>query len=198
MECLSRNLPPRETDFWYVCAGVGSARIEVVRVSGARPRHVRVRVVSRFSALQNTCRNIELRQMRAFSNYVSEWCGRAVAAQLLPGSCPIPARFLPSSRLQLPGSCEPGSCPVPARRPGPAGSRIRLSVGRFLRRRRASRASNRPAAASLSGAAPRMCGCFLLAIRENGALYSPSLLKLTRPQSKNKTNKKQARVVTVD
>jgi hypothetical protein len=125
-------------------------------------------------------------------------CRSGVAVRLLPGSCPIPARFLPSSRLQLPGSCEPGSCPVPARRPGPAGSRIRLSVGRFLRRRRASRASNRPAAASLSGAAPRMCGCFLLAIRENGALYSPSLLKLTRPQSKNKTNKKQARVVTVD
>ena len=60
MECLSRNLPPRETDFWYVCAGVGSARIEVVRVSGARPRHVRVRVVSRFSALQKTCKNIEM------------------------------------------------------------------------------------------------------------------------------------------
>jgi hypothetical protein len=29
-------------------------------VSGARPRHVRVRVVSRFSALQKTCKNTSI------------------------------------------------------------------------------------------------------------------------------------------
>jgi hypothetical protein len=61
--------------------------------------------------------------------------------RLLPGSCPVPARFLPSGRF-LPGSCPvparflPGSCPVPARflPDGRAGS---ASVGRFLRRSRA-------------------------------------------------------------
>jgi hypothetical protein len=108
---------------------------------GARPRHVRVRVVSRFSALQKACKRILIwRQMRAFFNSVSEWCGRAavlpgscpaparflpdscpvpaqrpVPARFLPGSCPVPARFLPSGRF-LPGSCPAaGSCPVPAR-----------------------------------------------------------------------------------
>ena len=40
--------------------------------------------------------------------------------RLLPGSCAVPARFLPGGRF-LPGSCPvparflPGSCPVPAR-----------------------------------------------------------------------------------
>ena len=47
------------------------------------------------------------------------------AVRLLPGSCAVPARFLPGGRF-LPGSCPvparflPGSCPVPAQRPVPA------------------------------------------------------------------------------
>ena len=58
---------------------------------------------------------LKWRQMRAFSGSLTEWCGRAVAARLLPqqppsgrflpGSCPAPARLL----------LLPGSCPVPAR-----------------------------------------------------------------------------------
>ena len=52
--------------------------------SGARPRHVRVRMVSRFSALQTKGRakyyNL-WRQMREFSNFVSEWCGDVVTAR---------------------------------------------------------------------------------------------------------------------
>jgi hypothetical protein len=129
-------------------------------------------------------------------------CRSGVAVRLLPGSCPAPARFLPGSCPAAGCSCPVPASPVPARflpdgrARQEAGSASR-SGGSCAGGERAGR-SNRPAAASLSGAAPRMCGCFLLAIRENGALYSPSLLKLTRPQSKNKTNKKQARVVTVD
>jgi hypothetical protein len=51
--------------------------------SGARPRHVRVRMVSRFSALQTKGRAkiLQWRQMRAFSNFVSEWCGDVVTAR---------------------------------------------------------------------------------------------------------------------
>jgi hypothetical protein len=103
--------------------------------SGARPRHVRVRVVSRFSALQKTGKIIEMAaNASVFSFQVPYRCGAAV--RLLPGSCPVPARFLPGGRF-LPGSCPvparflpsgrfscpvpaPArfSCPVPARRPG--------------------------------------------------------------------------------
>ena len=72
-----------------------------------------------FQRCKKRAKNIEMAAMRAFSNSVSEWCGRAVAARLLPdscpvpscpavGSCPVPARFLPDS------------CPVPAQRPVPA------------------------------------------------------------------------------
>ena len=51
--------------------------------SGARPRHVRVRMASRFSALQTKGRAkiLQWRQMRAFSNFVSEWCGDVVTAR---------------------------------------------------------------------------------------------------------------------
>ena len=146
--------------------------------SGARPRHVRVRVVNRFSALQTTGKNIfniqytilKWRQMRAFSGSVSEWCGRAVAARLLPGSCPVPARRPVPARF-LPGSCPvparflPGSCPVPARflPDGRAGT---ASVGRFLRRSRAA------TAAPLLGAAPPLCGRFLLSDIQATFLFS--------------------------
>ena len=96
--------------------------------------------------------------------------------RFLPGSCPVPARFLPGGRFLpgscpaparfLPGSCPaagscpvparflPGSCPVPARflPDGRAGT---ASVGRFLRRSWAA------TAAPLLGAAPPLCGRFL-------------------------------------
>ena len=85
-----------------------------------------------FQRCKKRAKKIEMAAMRAFSNSVSEWCGRAVAARLLHGSCPV--RFLPTATGScpaparftawfLPGSCPAaGSCPVPARRPG----RIRL------------------------------------------------------------------------
>jgi len=127
--------------------------------SGARPRHVRVRVVSRFSALQKRAKILKWRQMRAFSGSVSEWCGRAVPARFLPGSCPAPARLLPGScpvpaQRPVPARFLPGSCPVPARFL-PDGRAGIASVGRFLRRSRAA------TAAPLLGAAPPLCGRFL-------------------------------------
>ena len=70
------------------------------------------------------------------------------AVRLLPGSCPVPARFLPGGRFL------PGSCPVPARFL-PDGRAETASVGRFLRRSRAA------TAAPLLGAAPPLCGRFL-------------------------------------
>jgi len=101
-----------------------------------------------FQRCKKRAKILKWRQMRAFSGSVSEWCGRAVAARLLPGSCPVPARFLPG------GWFLPGSCPVPARflPDGRAGT---ASVGRFLRRSRAA------TAAPLLGAAPPLCGRFL-------------------------------------
>ena len=67
---LSRNISTRKRKFFSsaVCDirkhPHGSGAIFQVRwsgaASGARPRHVRVRVVSRFSALQKTCKNIEM------------------------------------------------------------------------------------------------------------------------------------------
>ena len=82
-------------------------------VSGARPRHVRLRVVSRFSALQKACQNIEWRQMRAFLGSVLEWCGRAVPARLLPQELPsgraVPART-PAEAAPATASRPNGSC----------------------------------------------------------------------------------------
>jgi len=56
---------------------IGSARTQVVRffrcgglaplLAPGRPRHVRIRVVSGFSALQRACKHIKWRQMQAFS-----------------------------------------------------------------------------------------------------------------------------------
>ena len=62
-----------------------------------------------FQRGKNWAKILKWRQMRAFSGSVSEWCGRAVPARLLPGSCPVPARRPVPARLL------PGSCPVPAR-----------------------------------------------------------------------------------
>jgi hypothetical protein len=88
--------------------------------SGARPRHVRVRVVSRFSALQyckKRAKILKWRQMRAFSGSVSE---RGAAVRLLPGSCPVPPSCPVPARRPVPARFLPGSCPVPAQRPVPA------------------------------------------------------------------------------
>jgi len=55
-----------------------------------------------FSAAKNVHKNGG--KCERFPIYVSEWCGRAVAARLLPGCCcPVAARLLP------------GCCPVAAR-----------------------------------------------------------------------------------
>jgi len=95
-------------------------------VSGARPRHVRLRVVSRFSALQKACQNIEM----AANAGVFRFCIGVVRPC---GSCPAPARFLPDGRA-VPASRPNGSClaakrflpgrTVPAKRflPGRSGS----------------------------------------------------------------------------
>ena len=99
--------------------------------SGARPRHVRVRVVSRFSALQKTGKNIEMAANASVFRF-------RIGVVRPCGSCPAPARFLPGS-CPAAGSCPaparllPGSCPVPAQRPVPArflhGSRARFLPG---------------------------------------------------------------------
>jgi hypothetical protein len=54
---------------------------------------------------------------------------------LLPGCCPVPARFLPGS-CPVPARFLPGSCPTAGQDP-PRSGRIRLGRGRFLRRSRA-------------------------------------------------------------
>jgi hypothetical protein len=127
---------------------IGSARTEVVRFFGCGGLTTflapgRGTYGSVWSAAFQRCKKrakiLKWRQMRAFSGSVSEWCGRAVPARLLPGSCPTAGRFLPRGRTVpasrpngscpagrfLPsGSCPaeavparllPGSCPVPAR-----------------------------------------------------------------------------------
>ena len=78
-------------------------------VSGARPRHVRLRVVSRFSALQKRAKILKWRQMRAFSGSVLEWCGRAVPARLLPQE--------PPSGRAVPARTPAGAAPATASRP---------------------------------------------------------------------------------
>jgi hypothetical protein len=75
--------------------------------SGAWPRHVRVRVVSRFSALQKTGKNIEMAANASVFRF-------RIGVVRPCGYCPAPARFLPGGRFL------PGSCPVPAQRPVPA------------------------------------------------------------------------------
>ena len=82
---------------------------------------------------------LKWRQMRAFSGSLTEWCGRAVAARLLPqqppsgrflpGSCPVPARFLPDNRA------------------APASA----SVGRLLRRSRARGWAAQPSTGRTAG-----------------------------------------------
>jgi hypothetical protein len=79
-----------------------------------------------FQRCKGRAKVLKWRQMRAFSGYLTGWCGRAVAARLLPqqppsgrflpGSCPVPVRFLPDNRA------------------APASA----SVGRLLRRSRAA------------------------------------------------------------
>ena len=84
-------------------------------VSGARPRHVRLRVVSRFSALQKACQNIEM----AANAGVFRFCIGVVRPC---GSCPAPA----AGTAQRPG----GSCPDPGR----SRASYRLEAERFLPR----------------------------------------------------------------
>ena len=71
---------------------LGSARIEVVRFVGcvglakflAPGRNTYGSVWSAaFQPCKKRAKILKWRQIRAFSNYVSEWCGRAVAARLL-------------------------------------------------------------------------------------------------------------------
>ena len=85
---LYRKRPHRSLAYRTICRRFVGTRVRWSGdVSGARPRHVRVRVVSRFSALQKGAETLKCkwRQMQAFSaGSVSEWCGRA---RLLLGSC---------------------------------------------------------------------------------------------------------------
>ena len=85
--------------------------------SGARPRHVRVRVVSRFSALQKTGKNIEMAANASVFRFRLPYRSGA-AVRLLPGSCPVPARFLP---LQEPGRNRAGTGQEPGRSRAGAG-----------------------------------------------------------------------------
>ena len=71
-------------------------------VSGARPRHVRLRVVSRFSALQKACQNIEMAANASVFRF-------RIGVVRPCGSCPAPARFLPDGRA-VPASRPNGSC----------------------------------------------------------------------------------------
>jgi hypothetical protein len=93
-----------------------------------------------FQRCKGRAKVLKWRQMRAFSGYLTGWCGRAVAARLLPqqppsgrflpGSCPVPGRFLAGSwpvpgrflagSWPVPGRFLAGSWPVPAQRPVPA------------------------------------------------------------------------------
>ena len=54
-----------------------------------------------FQPCKKRAKILKWRQMRAFSGSVSEWCGRAVAARFLPGSCPTAGQEPPRSG----GSC---------------------------------------------------------------------------------------------
>ena len=92
-----------------------------------------------FSAAKKRAKISKWRQMQAFSNSVSEWCGRAVAARLLPdscpvpscpaaGSCPVPARFLPRSARFVRLGRRPASHPRPISKVADLGSRLGLSI----------------------------------------------------------------------
>jgi len=121
--------------FHSPCSRSGASRVWWSGdVSGARLRHLQVRVVSRFSALQRACKNIYVltwRQMRAFSfrfcNGVVRPCGCCPAPAAATAQRPVPARFLAGSwpvpvagSWPVPGQFLAGSWPVPAQRPVPA------------------------------------------------------------------------------
>jgi hypothetical protein len=81
-----------------------------VDVSGARPRHVRVRVVSHFSALQKACQNIEM----AANAGVLRFCIGVVRPC---GCCPAPAAATFSGRAAA-GRTPAGAAPATAWRRG--------------------------------------------------------------------------------
>jgi hypothetical protein len=155
---------------------VGSARMEVVRFVGCgglatflapgRDTYRRTGSVwsAAFQPCKKTCNIIEM--AGKCERLFPIMCRSGVAVRLLPGSCPVPARFLPGGRfLPLPGSCPvparflPGSCPVPYRflPDGRAGT---ASVGRFLRRSRAATAAPLSGGCCTNAAPAPLCGCF--------------------------------------
>ena len=113
-------------------------------VSGARPRHDPGHDRTGLCA-KKMCKNIEMAAnasvFQLCVGVVRPWPERAVAARLLPGSCPVPAQRPVAARLL------PGFCPTAGQDPPRSGGSC-------------AGAGQQPAA-PLSGAAPRLCGCFL-------------------------------------
>ena len=123
---------------------LGSVRTEVVHFVGfgglatslapGRGTYGLVRSAA-FQGCKDRRKILKWRHMRAFSGSVSEWCGRADAARLLPQQ--PPSDRAASARTQA------ASAPAAAWRPGS----IRLAAGRMLRRllpRQTVAASRRP------------------------------------------------------
>ena len=121
------------------------------------------------------------------SNSVSEWCGRAVAARLLPDSCPVPAQQPVAAARFLRARFLPGSCPTagPGRKQDPP-------LGRPVPAQEASEpGSNRPAAASLSRVLLGCCTTHVRMLptcntRKRGSVFPPLETHKTTEQKQNK------------
>ena len=105
---------------------LGSVRTEVVRFVGCgglatslAPGRGTYRLVrsAAFQGCKDRRKILKWRHMRAFSGYVSEWCGRADAARLLPQQ--------PPSGRAAAARTQAAAAPAAAQRPG----RIRLAAG---------------------------------------------------------------------
>ena len=108
-----------------------------------------------FQGCKDRRKILKWRHMRAFSGSVSEWCGRADAARMLPQQ--PPSDRAASARTQA------ASAPASAWRPGS----IRLASGQHPLGVWAASASVGRMLCPAAGqpqphhAAPRLCGCFL-------------------------------------
>ena len=147
---------------------LGSVRTEVVRFVGCgglatslAPGRGTYRLVrsAAFQACKDRRKILKWRHMRAFSGSVSEWCGRADAARLLPQQPPsgraaagrTQAAAAPAAAPSRPGNRQPAWRRGSSRHP-----RSRLcptSVRRHLRPRRRGRSPGRRAGSRSRGRA---------------------------------------------